>query len=142
MERSRRYRIGEVAARVGVSVDTLRYYERLGLLPRLARAPSGAREFDDEDITRLRFIRRAQAMNFTLAEIAALLALRDRPGRSKSAVRSMARAKAREIDERVATLMTLRDELNALVGACPGTGTDCPILTGIEGSPDATGMGR
>ena len=142
MERSTRYRIGEVAAHVGVSVDTLRYYEKLGLLPRLARAPSGAREFDDEDITRLRFIRRAQAMNFTLAEIAALLELRDWPGRSKSAVRDMARAKVREVDERVVALMTLRDELNTLVGACTGTGSECPILAGIEGSPDAARVGR
>ena len=76
MERSRRYRIGEVAARVGVSGDTLRYYERLGLLPRLARAPSGAREFDDEDITRLRFIRGAQATGLWRNSLRARIGLR------------------------------------------------------------------
>lgn len=142
MKRGGWYRIGQVAELVGVSIDTLRYYEKVGLLPRLARAQSGARAFDDGDITRLRFIRRAQAMNFTLAEIAALLDLRDRPRRSKSAVRDMARAKACEIEERIDVLMTLRDELNTLVGTCPGTGSECPILAGIEGSPDAEGMRR
>ncbi len=142
MGRSTRYRIGEASELVGASIDTLRYYEKLGLLPRLGRAPSGAREFDDEDITRLRFIRRAQAMNFKLAEIAVLLDLRDRPPRSKPVVREMAQAKIREIDERVAALTTLRDELNSLVGACPGAGSECPILTGIEGSPDAAGKRR
>lgn len=135
------YRIGDAAALVGASVDTLRYYERIGLLPRLARAPSGARVFDDRDITRLRFIRRAQAMNFTLAEIGALLELRDRPRRPKAAVREMAHAKVREIDERVNVLLALREELSGLVGACPGKGVECPILAGIEGSPGAAAMG-
>jgi hypothetical protein len=54
----------------------------------------------------------------------------------------MTRAKVREIDERVNALLALRDELNALVGACPGTGSECPILAGIEVSPDAAGRGR
>lgn len=131
-----RYRIGYVAKLIGVRVDTLRYYEKCGLLPRVARTSSGAREFDAEDISRLRFIRRAQAMNFTLAEVAALLDLRDRPRQPRSAVRDMAQAKVREIDERVSALMTLRDELSAMVSACPGTGPECPILAGIEGSTD------
>ena len=139
MKNSTRYRIGDVAALVGVSVDTLRYYEKIGLLPRLARAASGAREFDDGDIARLRFIRRAQAMNFTLREITVLLDFRDRRGRSKSAVRAMARAKVGEIDDRVDALLTLRSELKSLVDACPGPDADCPILAGIE-SPAATAV--
>ena len=141
MKKRAAYRIGDAAELVGASVDTFRYYEKIDLLPRLARAPSGGRVFDDHDITRLRFIRRAQAMNFTLAEIGALLELRDRPRRSKAAVRDMARTKVREIDERVDALLALREELSALVGACPGNGSECPILAGIEGPSDAAGVG-
>ena len=132
------YSIGDVAQRLSTSADTLRYYERIGLLPRVARTRSGRRAFDDGDLARLRFIRRAQVMNFTLAEIAALLELRDRRGRSKAAVRAMARIKLREIDDRVAALVALRDELKTLVEACPGPDSDCPILRGIEERASAT----
>ncbi len=126
------YKIGDVAKRLSISVDTLRYYEKIGLTPRVARTPSRRRAFDDGDLARLRFIRRAQAMNFTLAEIAALRELRERRGRSKATVRAMARAKVREIEQRVDTLIALRDELKRLVDACPGPDAGCPILRGLE----------
>ena len=126
------YRIGEAAQLLDVSVDTLRYYEKIKLLSPLSRNSAGVRIFHQRDISRLHFIRRAQAMDFSLAEIAALLQLRDHPARSKSAVLELARAKALEINHRIETLATLRDELLQLVSACPGAGSDCPILTGIE----------
>lgn len=126
------YQIGAVAKRLSITADTLRYYEKIGLLPRVARTPSGLRAYDDGDLARLRFIRRAQAMNFTLAEISALIELREHRRRSKASVRAMAQAKVREIDDRVNTLIALRDELKTLVDACPGSDTSCPILRGLE----------
>ncbi len=79
----RGYRIGDVAETLGLSVDTLRYYERIGLLPDVSRTQSGIRRYDENDLATLRFIKRAQLMNFSLSDIGALLEFRKNPGRSK-----------------------------------------------------------
>ncbi len=129
---ARGYRIGEVAKRLGMSVDTLRYYERIGLLPAVQRSASGLRYYGEHDLARLRFIRRAQAMDFKLAEIASLLELREAPQRSRPAVRALAEGKLAEIDARLAALAELRRELGELVSACARAGERCPILEGIE----------
>jgi len=126
------YRIGEVAELLGVSVDTLRYHEKIGLLPGVMRSSAGRRIYAERDLARLRFIRRAQAMDFTLAEIAVLLELRDAPARSRPAVRELARAKLAAIDARLETLSKLRGELAGLVAACTAAADACPILAGIE----------
>ena len=126
------YRIGEAARMLETSVDTLRYYERIGLLPSVARAESGVRRFDDEDISRLRFIRRAQLMNFSLGEISELLEVRKNPRRSKKKARALAAAKLEEIDMRLETLKKLRKELGEMVKACPGSANGCAIISGIE----------
>jgi DNA-binding transcriptional MerR regulator len=127
------YRIGETAEILRMSVDTLRYYERIGLMPSVARTASGIRRYTDDDVARLRFIQRAQLMNFSLAEIGELLEFRKNPRRSKKKVRELATDKLGEIDARLAGLKKLRAELGGLVEACPGTADNCAIISGIEG---------
>ncbi len=133
------YRIGDAARQLAVSVDTLRYYERIGLLPAVDRSASGVRVYRNRDLSRIRFIRRAQAMDFTLAEIADLLRLRERRGHARTAVRRMTRDKIREIDARIGALTSLRAELERLLAACPGDGRECPILAGLAGAGAAGG---
>jgi DNA-binding transcriptional MerR regulator len=128
------YRIGEVTGTLGLSADTLRYYERIGLLPRVARNAAGLRRYNDKDLSRLRFIRRAQTMDFSLAEIAALLAMREAPQRARRQARELTRRKLGEIEARLAELKTLRDELKLLINLCSGSKKKCPIITKIDRS--------
>lgn len=125
-------RIGAVARALGIGVDTLRYYEKCGLLPAVPRTPGGVREYSDKDISRLRFIRRAQRMNFSLDEIGKLLQMRENPQRARNDVRRLAGQKLDEIEHSLAELKTLRDELTLLVNLCRNAEEGCPILEGIE----------
>lgn len=126
------YRIGEVAKRSGLSVDTLRYYEKLGLL-RPQRSAGGARCYDDRDLSRLGFIQRAKAMNFTLEEIAQLLEMRDDPRNAREQVRALTLNKLRSVEAQLETLETLRRELTLLVSLCRGSEEGCPILDNMDG---------
>ena len=112
-------RVGEVAARAGVNVETLRYYERRGLLPEPERAPSGHRSYDEETVRFLLAIKEAQAVGFTLAEIGEYLRAARRSTSPSEALRVRMAAKIDEIDERMAGLRRMRDELARVVGcAC------------------------
>jgi redox-sensitive transcriptional activator SoxR len=112
-------RVGEVAERAGVNVETLRYYERRGLLPEPERGPSGHRRYDEETVRFLRAIKEAQAVGFTLAEIAEYLAAARRSGSPSEALRVRMAAKIDEIDSRIAALRRMREELARVVGcAC------------------------
>ncbi|HVI55129.1 MAG TPA: heavy metal-responsive transcriptional regulator [Luteibacter sp.] len=125
--------IGRIAQSAGVAIDTIRFYEREGLLPEPRRRPSGYREYDQATVSRLRFIRRAKDLGFTLDEIRELLALSaDRHG-GVEGVRERAAARLLAIDERIAELQRVRDGLSELVDACPGHGSpeDCPILKAL-----------
>ncbi len=126
------YRIGAISKSLGLSVDTLRYYEKIGLLPRVGRNPSGLRIYNDKDVSRLKFIQRAQMMNFTLAEIRTLLKLRDNPVHAASDVRDLTQRKLAEIDTYANSLRTLRSELQLLINRCDGREESCPIIEGIE----------
>ena len=126
------YRIGAISKSLGLSVDTLRYYEKIGLLPHVGRNPSGLRIYDDKDVSRLKFIQRAQMMNFTLAEIGALLKLRENPVHAASNVRDLTQRKLADIDARLSSLQTLRSELQLLINLCNGSDQSCPIIDGIE----------
>jgi DNA-binding transcriptional MerR regulator len=126
------YRIGEIAAKLGLSADTLRYYEKIGLLPRVARQDSGVRLYNDKDLSRLRFIRRAQKMDFTLAEIGALLKMRDSPQTARKAVRDLTAHKLSEVEGHLGELKTLRDELRLLLSLCAGTRKGCGILKEMD----------
>ena len=112
-------RVGEVAARAGVNVETLRYYERRGLLPEPDREPSRQRRYGEETVRLLRAIKEAQAVGFTLAEIAEYLRAAGRSGPAPEALRIRMAAKIDEIDSRIAELRRMREELARVVGcAC------------------------
>ena len=112
-------RVGEVARRAGVNVETLRYYERRGLLPAPERSPSGQRRYDEETVRFLGAIKEAQAVGFTLAEIAEYLRAARRSDAPSETLRIRMAAKIDEIDARVAALHRMRDELARVVGcAC------------------------
>ena len=107
-------RIGEVAARVGVNPKTIRFYEQVGLLPRPTRRPSGYREYGERDVSRLTFIRTAQRLGLTLADIREILAFRERGEAPCSYVLTVLARQAAELDQRINELVQLRDELTAL----------------------------
>jgi Hg(II)-responsive transcriptional regulator len=127
--------IGAVARRAGVGVETVRFYERRGLLRRPPRPASGFRAYPEETVARLRFIRQAQALGFTLKEIGELLGLRVAPGTDCAAVRARAAAKLADVEGRLAELERLRGALAKLVAACPGSGAvaTCTILGYLAG---------
>lgn len=120
--------IRHAADTTGLSADTLRYYERIGLLGQVPRNVGGQRRYDGDTIARLGFIRRAQAMDFSLAEIAQLLALRDLEGDVRADVRAMTERKLEAIEQRISTLTSLRDELADLIAQCRASEHDCPII--------------
>lgn len=129
--------IGTLAKRAGVSVDTVRYYEKAGLVSPESRLASGYRRFGDEQLLRLRFIRRAQELGFTLQDIRELLGLSKQ--RDVAKVKRAAEKKLAAVEQRLAALTRMRDGLATLVATCPGHGraTDCPILKalGAEDGP-------
>lgn len=133
--------IGKAAERAGLSVDTLRYYEREGLLPSPRRTAARYRLYDQSAIDRLRFINRAKSLGFTLAEIRELLRLNDGGGKRES-VRGIARARAAEIARKIDELKRVRAMLEHLVNECDGHGklTGCPIIEALLGDdePDTT----
>lgn len=123
--------IGQLAKHGGVGIDTVRYYERSGLLSPRMRLASGYRRYGDLELARLRFIRRAQALGFSLKEIRELLALSAQ--RDVARVKRSAQAKVRDVEARIASLQRVREGLARLVAACPGRGraADCPILRAL-----------
>lgn len=127
--------IGALAEKGGVGIDTVRYYERNGLLSPRSRLASGYRRYSEQEVTRLRFIRRAQALGFTLKEIRELLALSAQ--KDVARVKRSAQRKLEDVQQRLASLQRIRDGLAKLVDACPGHGrvAECPILKAL-GSED------
>ena len=128
--------IGKLAAQAGVAVDTVRYYEHAGLLPEPPRRVSGYRVYPADTLKRLRFIRRAKTLGFTLPEIGELLAL-SAPRADVHKVKHAAQAKLQLLDEKIAELERIRAGLRQLVAHCPGHGdsTDCPILNALNEEP-------
>ena len=119
--------IGKLAAAGGVGVETIRFYQRKGLLEQPTRE-SGIRRYGSEDLRRLRFIRQAQTAGFTLHEIKELLELD--AGEERPRARELARARIAALDARIAELKTARDALDRLARECRhGTTGPCPILT-------------
>jgi len=127
-------KIGEVADRGGVNLQTIRYYEREGLLPAPPRMASGYRLFNQDTVRRVRFIKRAQELGFTLAEIRELLTLRIEESRSSAEVRAIAHAKIADIDNKVRHLDAMKRALTHLTDRCSGHGpaTECPILESLD----------
>jgi MerR family mercuric resistance operon transcriptional regulator len=143
-------RIGELARRAGVNVQTVRYYERRGLLDDPRGRGDGYREYGADTLERLRFIRRAQELGFTLTEIEELLTLRLDPDTTAAQVKARAEAKISAIEGKLRDLERIRHALAHLAGRCRGgrgpTG-DCPLLDalgpiGPTGLADHGGSGR
>ena len=124
--------IGQLAQHAGVAIDTVRYYERNGLLAPAGRLASGYRRYGTTELQRLRFIRRAKALGFSLDDIRALLTLSDE--RDVAKVKRAAQRKLGDIEQRIAELERIRVGLNTLIAACPGHGRaeSCPILTALS----------
>jgi Hg(II)-responsive transcriptional regulator len=124
---------GQLAKKSGVGVETLRFYEREGLLDKPARSGANYRQYTAEAVERVRFIRRAQLLGFQLKDIKELLALRDNPEAGSGEVREKAVAKLADIDQRIKDLEAMKAELARLVATCDGSApaAHCPIITAI-----------
>jgi MerR family mercuric resistance operon transcriptional regulator len=129
--------IGQVAEAAEVGVETVRFYQRQGLIKQPLREGTRHRRYSQETVARIRFIRGAQNLGFSLKEIEELMDLRIASGTSKAEIKARAQAKVDEIGEKVRDLQRMRDTLLKLIGSCEGTGTieDCPILEAFDEGP-------
>jgi len=125
--------IGTLARRANVSIDTVRYYEKSGLLAPQARLASGYRRYGDNQVARLRFIRRAQELGFSLKDIGELLGLSRQ--RDVARIKRSAERKLAEVNNRIVALQRVQTGLSRLIAQCPGHGraADCPILNALGG---------
>ena len=130
------YQIGQISRKLNISADTLRYYEKIKLLPAISRNTSGLRQYSDSDISVIKFIKRAQKMKFSLNEIAQLLTFRKSPIQAQPDVRKMANKKLQDISSHIQDLTILKNELQLLVNLCTGDKDHCPILDGFEKQRD------
>lgn len=137
IETEQKMKIGELARRSGVGIDTVRYYEREGLLPKAKRLASGYRTYDDSDLRRLEFVRRSKALGFTLPEIRELLALSANVGQDMATMRTAALQKLADVNTKLLELSRIRDGLAVLIDSCPGHGAldCCPILNALVEEP-------
>lgn len=124
--------IGQLAQRAGVAIDTVRYYERMGLLLPAGRQLSGYRRYGDTELQRLRFIRRAKALGFSLNDIRMLLSLSQE--RDVAKIKGAAQAKLVDIEQRITELERIGSGLRTLISTCPGHGraVACPILQALN----------
>jgi MerR family transcriptional regulator, mercuric resistance operon regulatory protein len=127
-------RTSEVAAQARVNTQTLRYYERRGLLPEPTRTPSGYRNYGDDAVRVVRFVKRAQQLGFTLDDIEQLLHLADGGPASCEEAMAMARTRIADLDQRIAELIGMREALTRLIETCGESRAEreCPILHEIE----------
>jgi len=130
----KRLTIGFVARRAGVGVETVRFYERQGLIEEPERRMSGYREYDEEVVSRLGFIRRAKELGFTLKEIKELLSLRRNPATPAADVKRRAGAKIADIEAKIEMLQKMKKALEKLTLACRGhaTSAECPLLHALD----------
>jgi MerR family mercuric resistance operon transcriptional regulator len=122
--------IGQLAKKANVNLETIRYYERRGLMPEPPRNKSGHREYSMEEVKRTEFIKRSQALGFSLKEILELLSLRVEPGRTCGDVKERVEAKIADIEKRIEDLERIREALLSMSKKCIGEGPvgQCPIL--------------
>lgn len=137
---TKRLTIGNFAKVLGVRPDTVRYYERNGLLAEPARTLAGYRLYDERDLERLRFIRKAQRLGFTLKDIATLLSLQASDTARAADVLKITQAKIIELQAQMTSLTAIQGALSALANACPVDApvTDCPILAHLVDVADGT----
>lgn len=127
--------IGQVAQRAGVGVETIRFYERKGLVEEPPRRASGYRQYPVEAVSRIRFIRRSKELGFSLREVQELLNLRVDRQTSSSEVKRKAEAKIADIEQKIGDLERMKQALASLTACCSGEGSieECPILEALEG---------
>lgn len=127
---------GKLATGGGVNIATIRYYEKRGLLPDAPRTRAGYRLYAGDTLRRLRFIRQAQLLGFSLDEIRELLSLRMQPGTTCADIRQRARRKIETVDAKIRDLQRIKRALTKLTAACHGAGptSECPILESLEGA--------
>jgi MerR family copper efflux transcriptional regulator len=126
--------IGRLAKEAGVNIDTIRYYERHGLLPRAARRESGYREYAPADVARLSFIRRAKELGFSLTDISELLSLSQNRHNGVRGVKRKAEERLADVERKIAALKRVQRGLKTLIDACPGHGelAKCPIVAALS----------
>lgn len=126
--------IGKLARSSGIGIETIRFYEREGLLDKPSRTETGYRQFSPEVVSRLRFIKHAKELGFSLKEISELLSLKLNPRSSAARVKKLAAKKIQDIEFKIASLQRMRRVLLTLAIACPGSGpsSDCPILVALD----------
>lgn len=126
--------IGQVAKTAHVNVETVRYYERRGLLPEPARRPSGYRSYAPDAVRRIQFIRQAQQLGFSLQEVSELLLLRVDPEMSCREVKQRAETKIADIERKIEDLRSMQQALATLAETCSGEGpiSECPFLDAID----------
>ena len=129
-----RYSIGQVAKQSGISVETIRYYEKKGLLKEPKRKESGYRQYKQEAIARLSFIQQAKELGFSLKEIGELLSIRSDENNLCNEVKQLAQEKLGNIESKLKMLQRMRKSLKKLVDVCPGQAplNECPILDALE----------
>lgn len=132
---TKRLAIGDLARQTGAKVNTIRFYEDIGLLPRAARTAAGRRTYGASDVRRLAFIRHGRGLGFSVEEIRSLLALSDEPDRDCAEAAAIARQHLQDIDTRLARLKTLRDALAEVAVSCEGgRARDCKVIEAIAGT--------
>lgn len=126
--------IGEVATRAEVHIETIRYYERRGLVPAPPRSESGYRQYALDTVVRVKFIMRAQELGFSLKEIGELLSLRVDPETTSREIKRRAHAKVKDIETKIGDLERMKGALLKLASACRGRGpsSECPILEALS----------
>jgi MerR family mercuric resistance operon transcriptional regulator len=128
------FTIGQLAIKAQVNIETVRYYERQGLIPEPPRSESGYRQYSQDVVGRIQFIKRAKELGFTLKEISELLSLRVNPGTTCADIKRRAEIKIADIDEKLRTLQKMKKALMKLAASCKGRGptSECPILDALE----------
>lgn len=125
-------KIGELARATGTNIETIRYYERIGLLPAPARTEANYRSYGDAHRARLRFVRHSRELGFTIDEIRSLLDLSDHPERDCADADRIASAHLEQVEAKIAQLTALRDELTRIVGRCRGgLAGDCRVIEAL-----------
>lgn len=125
-------KIGELSRATGTNIETIRYYERIGLLPLPARTRANYRDYGDAHRARLTFVRHSRDLGFTIEEIRSLLDLSDDPGRDCSEADRIASRHLAQVEEKIAQLTSLRDELTRIVGRCRGgVAADCRVIEAL-----------
>jgi Hg(II)-responsive transcriptional regulator len=134
VEKMRDLSIGQLARKSRVNVETIRFYERRGLIPEPPRRESGYRQYSEDGVSRIQFIKRAKELGFSLKEISELLSLRVDPDTTCGDVKKRAEAKIAEVEEKMRALQRIKKALTKLVALCRGSGptSECPIIEALS----------